>query len=166
MAIFVPFQPSNVTAPRLFLTLDQVYSLTVKWNVSAQRYYFDLYDSAGTWIVTRPLIETGPSSPIVGWLYRPDIKVMQFTSGLPHFRSLGQISEGTIENADPPMLNGWWRYAAISAADRIFPMAQDPGKITQMGSVNHYVNLIRGYIPGWSMIFRNNQLEISRTNGA
>ena len=88
------------------------------------------------------------------------MKAMQFTGETPRFRPLGQLIDGTIEGVDPPVLNGPRRYMAISASDRIFPLTQDPGQIVQLGSVNHYVNLLQGYVEGWTVIFRNNQFEV------
>lgn len=162
MTVFLPFQPSAVAAPTFYVTMDGVYSLTVKWNVSAQRYYYDLYDPAATWLVSQPLIELQPSVKIFSWTYLPDRKAMLFTGEDPKARSLGQMIDGTIEGVDPPVLNGPRRYMALSAAERIFPLAQDPGQISQLGSVNHYVNLVGGYVQGWTVVFRNNQFEVFR----
>lgn len=160
MTIYLPFQPSAVAAPTFYVTMDGVYSLTVKWNVSAQRYYFDLYDPAGVWVVTLPLIQSQPSTQILSWRWLSDRKAMAFSGAQPHFRPLGQLIDGVIEGADPPVLNGRKRYMAISENERLFPMAQDPGQVVQLGSVNHYVNLLDGYVPGWNLVFRNNAFEV------
>jgi Domain of unknown function (DUF6983) len=163
MTVYLPFQPSSSIAPSFYVTINGAqYSVTVKWNVSAQRYYFDLYDQSGTWIVTLPLLDSTASRQIAAFAYDPDLRAMQVTIDPPFWRPAGQMEDITLENVDPPSLNGTVRAQVIDDANRTFPLAQDPGQIVTLGSVNRYMNLIAGYIPGWRMIFRNSAFEVSQ----
>lgn len=163
--IYIPFKPGGVAPPQFYVEFDAVYSMTVKWNVSAQRYYFDLYDPYGTWVVTLPLISTAANIPIAAWAYDPLQRAMRFTLSRPWFRPVGQMIDITVAGVDPTVLNGVKRCEVINEFDRQFPLALDPGQIVTLGSKNVYNNLIEGYIPGWVMIFRNNQFEISPATG-
>ena len=160
--LILPFKQTGSAAPNFYITMDGVYSMVVKFNVSAQRFYFDLYDPAGTWLVSLPIVSSAPSVQIISWRYLPEQRAMLFVGAEPRFRTIGELIDGTLEGVDPPSLNGRRRYQALSPTERIFPVAQDPGQIVQLGSVNHYVNLIDGYVPGWNMIFRNNAFEVFR----
>jgi hypothetical protein len=61
MTTFVDFAPSDTSAPPFLFqpTLDGVqYTLTVTWNMSGQRWYFNLYTLNNILILTKALIES------------------------------------------------------------------------------------------------------------
>ena len=67
---YIPFRPLGSEAPNFMVELDaMMHRVTVTWNVSAQRFYFNLYDPMGIWLVTAPLIETGPGLNIGEMFY-------------------------------------------------------------------------------------------------
>ena len=53
----IPFTPNNISAFQFQPTLDGVvYTATVTWNVSGQRWYLNLYTVGGVLVFCRALI--------------------------------------------------------------------------------------------------------------
>src|SRR5215475_13717233 len=72
MTMIIPFLPSNMRPPTFTATLDGVnHKIILTWNISAQRYYVNVYDDSGAWVVTVPLITTPPARKISSVSYDP-----------------------------------------------------------------------------------------------
>lgn len=57
MTIIIPFIPPPTTAFQFTAALDgSPYTITVTWNVSAQRWYINVYDQSNSRVFTLPLI--------------------------------------------------------------------------------------------------------------
>jgi hypothetical protein len=162
----LPHRPSQ--APKFTMTLNgEFHTLTVTWNVSAQRYYFNLYDSFGTWVVTAPLIPTAPGVRVSSLVYSPKLRSMVAKLVEPHWRPLGQIVDYTLEGVDPAWLNAKHRSETTGADEFVFylsraavPVDVDPGQIALAGTAHRYVNLVEGYIENATLIFRNDAFEV------
>jgi hypothetical protein len=57
------------------------YNVTVTWNVSAQRYYINVYDQNGEWIITVPLVSSPPARSVKKVVYDPflNLVIVQMT---------------------------------------------------------------------------------------
>lgn len=173
MTTVIPFLPSNLTAPKFVATFDGfTYNVTVTWNVSAQRYYVNIYAQDGTWIVTTPLVQTPPSRNLSSLQYDPfqGIMIAQFVdpslwpvplspAGLATVS--GTIVDYTLENFDPSLLNTIWRSLHINSLTFSFPIASDPGQIKVFGSVARYMNMIGGIFQTSTLIYRNGAFEVT-----
>jgi hypothetical protein len=73
MTTVIPFIPSNIKAPTFPVTLDRSnFNVTLTWNISALRYYLNIYDKTkGTWIITIPLVSTPPARSVSSAIYDP-----------------------------------------------------------------------------------------------
>ena len=53
----IVFNPSKLSAFTFNVTLDnQLYTITVTWNVYAERYFFNIYNNFNELALSRPLI--------------------------------------------------------------------------------------------------------------
>lgn len=169
MAAYFPVPIPRIQAPSIQLPLDgELHRITVTWNVSAQRFYFNLYNSSSVWIVTKPLIATGPGREILGVAYEEKLRSVRVTLKHPFWRPLGQIVYYTLEGVDPSWLNGKHRCEVIAPDEFLFHHVSDdpsktidPGHIPYNGTASRYVNLVEGYMTTSVLIFRNRQFEVS-----
>jgi hypothetical protein len=171
MTTVIPFIPSNIVAPTFQATLDgNNYRIVVTWNVSAQRYYVNIYDMGGVWIVTVPLVQSPPSRAVEAVSYDIIRRVLTVQlvdsiyfpvpigSNLTH---PGVIVDYTLENFDPPVLNGLQRSLHINDTTFSFPLPDDPGQINILGSVARYMNMVGGIFITTTFIYRNGAFEIN-----
>jgi len=162
-----PLPLPKIRAPSVWLVLDgSQHTITVTWNVSAQRRYFNLYDSSAVWIVTKPLIETGPGLEIASIVYEKKLRSMRVTLKKPFWRPQGQIVDYTLEGVDPAWLNGEHRCEVIAPDQFLFyvtgnpSQTLDPGQIALCGAAHRYVDLVKGMMQTSKLIFRDEKFEV------
>src|SRR5215468_7578313 len=117
MTTIVPFLPSNMSVPSFLATLDgDNYRVYVTWNVSAQRYYIDIYTQNDEWVITTPMCATPPARRIESASYNPFRGVMTAKFVSPNQWPIplspaglsikpGTIVDYTLENFAPNVLN-------------------------------------------------------------
>src|SRR6516162_9743081 len=172
MTIVIPFLPSNLVAPNFKVTLDNVdYKIIVTWNISAQRYYVNVYGLDGSWVITVPLYQSPPSRAVNSLLYDNLRRVMTVELVAPPLWPIPIGSTGTmtppgtmvdyyLENFDPTILNVKWRCLHINDTYFEFPLANDPGQINVLGSVGRYLSMVDGIFSS-TLIYRNGAFEVS-----
>ena len=172
MTTIIPFIPGSIRAPSFTATLDgDDYVVTVTWNVSAQRYYLNIYDSDNTWILTVPMFQSPPSRGVNGLTYDPLRLVMTVELVAPPYWPVPIGSTGTfsppgtmvdywLENFDPAVLNAKWRCLHINDQFFEFPLANNPGQINVLGSVGRYLSMVDGLFNS-TLIYRNGAFEVS-----
>jgi hypothetical protein len=132
--------------------------VVVTWNVAAQRYYLNLYTLDGVWICTKPLIETSKGQRVLAMAYDASQGVLIGTMEKPMWRSPGQIVHYTLEDFQPPAING--RKECLTLSDQRFAFPSDnPGVISVMGHASRYQNIVEGYFQYSTLIYRNGQFE-------
>jgi hypothetical protein len=169
----IPFLPSNLVAPSFRATLDGTdYDVEITWNVSAQRYYINIYGLDGTWIITTPLVQTPPARKIQSIVYDIFQKAIIVTMVDPSLWPVplsaaglntppGTIVDYTLENCDPTLLNQKWRSLHINNLSFSFQLPSDPGSINILGSVNRLMNMISGVFQTSTLIYRNGAFEVT-----
>jgi hypothetical protein len=158
----VPFSRSTIVTPQYSVVLDGVsYTVLVTWNVSAQRYYVNIYGNNKTLIVCRPLVQTSHSNPITDIYYDQNLGVMIVTLLNYIYRPIGQIIKYTLENFNPSILNGTINALTLSMNQFSFPIDNDPGAIITLGSAGRYMDMAAGYFQNSTLIFRNNAFEVN-----
>jgi hypothetical protein len=172
MTTIIPFLPSNLFAPNFTVTLDgSPYNVIVTWNISAQRYYINIYGSNGTWVITVPLFQSPPARAVNGLVYDPLRRVMTVELVAPPLWPVpigstgtatppGTIVDYTLENFDPALLNTKWRCLHINDTFFSFPLVNNPGQINILGSVSRYLNMVSGLFDS-TLIYRNGAFEVS-----
>ena len=173
MTTVIPFIPSNMAAPSFQAIFDgDSYRVVVTWNISAQRYYVNIYNQDGIWILTVPLVQSPPARGINSLSYDTIRRVMtvamidpaQWPIPLAAAGNLtmpGTMVDYTLENFDPIVLNATWRSLHIDPITFSFPLANDPGGINIVGSVSRYINMVAGMFTTSTFIYRNGAFEVS-----
>jgi hypothetical protein len=172
MTTIIPFLPSNITAPIFTATFDgATYRVVITWNISAQRFYVNIYDQGGMWIVTVPLFQSPPARAVNSVSYDIIRRVMTIEMDDPSHWPIplntggtgtkpGTMVDYTLENFDPPVLNAKWRSIQLNETTFSFPLADDPGAINIVGSVSRYLNMVNGLFQS-TLIYRNGAFEVN-----
>jgi hypothetical protein len=173
MTTIIPFLPSNLRAPQFSLTLDgSPYKLVVTWNISALRYYINIYDISGNWIITVPLLTTPPSRQISSVAFNPFLDIVTVKLVDPAAWPIplspggivmkpGTMVDYTLENFTPDTYNGLFRALQINTTTFSIPMASDPGPASILGTAARYINMVSGVFTTSTLIYRNGAFEVN-----
>jgi hypothetical protein len=162
MPTLIPFIPSNISPPSFNAVLDgSSYRVTVTWNISAFRYYVNIYDTSGNWIITVPLITTPPAETIASISYDRMSGLINVTKNAGLYKKPGQIVRYTLEGFQPDVLNGYWRCLTINTQQFSFPIDSDPGLITTIGTANRLMNMVATVFSTSTLVYRNGNFEVS-----
>jgi hypothetical protein len=172
MTTVTPFLPSNIKPFSFNALLDAGnYQITVTWNVSAQRFYINVYGLDGSWVITVPLIASPPARPIASVKYDPFMNQVLVTMVDPSLWPVplapgglvtkpGAMIDYTLEYFQPTAYNGIFRGMHINETTFSYPMATDPGSVLILGSVSRKLNMVQGVFAISSLIYRNGAFEI------
>jgi hypothetical protein len=173
MTTVIPFIPSNIITPKFNVLLDNTNcTITVTWNVSAQRYYINVYSTDGTWIITTPLVSCPPARSVnsVNWdstrrvlnvqMVDPSFWPVPLASGALAIPS-GTIIDYTLEGFQPATYNGLFRGLQIDEITFSVPMDTDPGQVVVMGNVNRLMNMVQSIFQTSSLVYRNGAFEVN-----
>lgn len=173
MSTIIPFVPSNIIPPSYNMTFDgNPYNVTVKWNVSAQRYYLDIYDLAGNWIITTPLVSTPPGRAIQSAEYDPFLNIVTVDMVDPTLWPIplsheglatrpGTIIEYTLAGFTPNTYNGTFRGMTVNETAFTIPMPNDPGQVVVLGTVDRLMNMIATVFQTSTLVYRNGAFEVN-----
>lgn len=171
MTSIIPFVPSNIVAPRFKATLDgSVYDVSVTWNISSLRYYINIYDANGTWILTTALVSSPPARNIISCVYDPFLNSMVVQLVDPSQWPIpatgpmtrpGEMLDYTLEEFQPPSYNGKFRCMHITDTIFTFPMPTDPGPLVVLGRVSRLLSMVDTKFLRSTMVYRNGAFEIS-----
>jgi hypothetical protein len=162
MAAIIPFVPSSIMAPSFQALLDGAnYNVVLTWNMSAKRYYVNVYDHTGTWIVTTPLVTSPTGEAVNAMTYDTARGAMNVTKATGWWHKPGTMVDYMLMGFDPPSLNGLQRCLTIDTLTFSFPLAQDPGTVVTLGSVNRILNMVAGVFTQSTLIYRNGCFEVS-----
>jgi hypothetical protein len=173
MTTIIPFLPSNLVAPKFNATFDGTdYSVIITWNVSAQRYYVNIYGFDNSWILTIPLIQTPPARKIesVEYIRLQSIVVATMTdptswpiplSPSGTLTRPGTMVDYTLEGFQPFTYNGKQRSMQINETSFSFPVTQDPGPIQILGTVSRIMNMVATVFITSTFVYRNGAFEIN-----
>jgi hypothetical protein len=172
MTTVVPFIPSTIRPFSFNAMLDGTsYNVYVTWNVSAQRYYIDVYNNGGGWVITVPLFASPPARRIQSVVYDPFLLALQVTLISPDQWPIplssgglstapGTIIDYTLEGFTPDTFNGKYRGMHINETQFTIPMSTDPGQPVIVGSISRILNMV-GSLFDSTLIYRNGTFEIS-----
>lgn len=161
MTSIIPFVPSNISAPTFNAALDGAnYTVAVTWNISAARYFLNIYDTSGNWILTTALVTTPTGKSVDQASYDPKAGLMTMVKNASWYRKPGQLVDYTLSGFDPPMLNGLWRCLTINTVTFTFPIAQDPRPIVTLGTTNRLMNMVASKFKS-TLVYRNGCFEVN-----
>lgn len=153
MTTFFPFVP-NVQAPFAFQpTLDgTAYAATVTWNLFGQRWYVNVNQQDGTLVFSLPLLGSpdGVAIESATWAFG----IVTIVTARPHTYTVGQTVAVTISGCAPDAYNGVVLAFIVDALTFTYPLAANPGDITQLGAEIYNLNLSAGYFTTSTLIYR------------
>jgi hypothetical protein len=164
MTVFYDFT-QNTQAPFQFQpTFDgQVYNVILTWNLFGQRYYFNIFDLSGNFVVALPVIASPVALNVqdIEW-GSPHSGSVKITTINPHGRKIGNVALLTVSGMSPDAYNGTYLMNVSGPNTLIYNLAQNPGQATALGTVGHNINLLAGYFTT-TMIFRDgtSQFEVN-----
>jgi hypothetical protein len=173
MTTIIPFVPSNITTPKISVTLDgNPYTIFITWNVSAQRYYINVYDQSGNWIVTTALVSTPPARGVLNAVYDPFLNAVTVQLVDPSLWPVplgnaglltppGTIINYTMSGFSPSTYNGKFRCVHENQVTFSFPMPNDPGEIVILGTVNRMLDMIDPLFAISTLVYRNGAFEVN-----
>jgi hypothetical protein len=158
---YYQFIKSRSQAPSFMPTLDgQEYTISITWNISAQRYYVNCSSLDGTLLFSVPLISS--LSPM-------EIETLEWdefngrviaTTVAPLGLPIGQVINLTVIGAIPNTYNGTGFTSILSKNQFTYPIINNPGQAFIMGSVEYLINMAKGYFQS-TLIYRNEMFEVS-----
>jgi hypothetical protein len=148
------------------------YNVTVTWNVSAQRYYINVYDQNGEWIITVPLVSSPPARSVKKVVYDPflNLVIVQMTdptswpvplSSAGLATPPGTIIDYTLLGFNPNTYNGKFRCLHLDSSTFTFPISTNPGPVTFLGTISRMLNMIEPLFITSSLVYRNSSFEIN-----
>lgn len=174
MTSVIPFVPSGIKAPSFAATFDgNPYTVTVTWNVSAQRYYINVYDGNSAWILTTALTSTPPARDVASIVYDDFLSQIVVTMVDPTLWPVplgheglvtpaGTIIDYTLAGFTPNTYNGLFRSMQVNPTTFIIPnVLTDPGPVVVMGKVHRLMNMVQTIFTTSSLVYRNSAFEIS-----
>jgi hypothetical protein len=172
MTTVVPFLPSNIKPFSFSAIFDNSqYNVTVTWNVSSQRFFINIYDVTGAWILTTPMVQSPPGRDVESVYYDPFMNVIQITLVDPSLWPLplspggintkpGTMIDYVLRGFQPITYNGSFRALHINETVFTFPMSTNPGPLVIAGSVNRMLNMVDTIFRTSSLIYRSGAFEI------
>ena len=162
MTTYYPFSPSRTAAPRFSPALDgAVYNCVCLWNLFAQRYYLNCYDLSGALVFSRAIVETGSALSIETLTWSELTGKVTVTTTAPHGYAIGSVNELTIAGCTPAAYNGAFACTATGPNTLTYALGADPGQNVVAGSATFMVNLAGDYFAQSTLIYRNQQFEVS-----
>jgi hypothetical protein len=155
------------------MTLDgNLYSVIVTWNISALRFYINIYDQQGNWIITTALVSTPPGRTVKSVDYDPFLSILNVEMVDPSLWPIpvspegiltkpGQIVEYTLAGFTPDTYNGTYRAMTLSPTKFSFAMASDPGPVNILGTVNRLLNMAAPVFRNSTLVYRNGAFEVN-----
>jgi len=168
----IPFIPSAVRPFSFPATLDGIVcNVIVTWNVSSQRYFINVYDNTGRWVVTTGLVASPPARSIDSVVYDPNqlnlnvflVSPIEWPIPLSPgglATKPGTIMDYTLEGFTPVIFNGKYRGMHITETHFIVPMATNPGIPVITGVASRLLDMVSGYFNS-TLIYRNSSFEVS-----
>jgi hypothetical protein len=157
-----PVGTPAATAPFIFSpTLDGTqYSVSVTWGLFGQRYYVNCYTLSGILVFSVPLVGS-PSGILLQSISWRSGTVFA-TDSIPSTFKVGSVVEATIIGNSPDAYNGTFMVNVTGSKSFTYPLSNNPGPATALGSVEYNINMAAGYFNS-SLVYRskNQQFEVS-----
>lgn len=154
MATFINFVPTKNSPPFQFqATLDgEIYNVVITWNLSGQRFYFNVYDLSQNLILCRALVGSpaGFNVESLSWANG----YVTLTTVDPHGFNISDTVQLTVSDCAPAAYNGQFNCFVTGATTMEYPLSADPGDSTGLGLVACGINLVgSNYFTKSSLVF-------------
>jgi hypothetical protein len=161
MTTFYNFVVSHIRAPSFTPTLDgQQYTITITFNISAQRYYINCLTIDGQLLFSVPLVESTQPIEIETLTWDQTNQRVVAKTVAPHGFTIGRVMNLSIINAKPGTYNGSGFCSILSETEFVYPMIPNPGQPFFMGAVQYLISMTKGYFQS-TLVYRNRRFEVS-----
>lgn len=161
MTTYYRFVPSNSRAPSFSPIFDgQAYTVTLLWNVSAQRYYVNCQSLLTGLVFMLPLIESIQPLEISGLEWDQINQRVVLETKIPHGLIIGKVLNINVINCIPTTYNGKGLGFALSPTQVAYPMITSPGQATIFGALDLFISMTKGYFLS-TFVFRNQTFEVT-----
>jgi hypothetical protein len=144
MTTTVPFNPQTNTNFQFQATLDgQVYQCIITSNLFGSRYYLNIYDLSGNWIVTTALVGTPLGYDLASLSVSNNIA--SATTATPHTFTVGSVIPLAIAGNNPSGYNGTFQCNITGKSSFTYTLNQILTAATTLGTVNYNLSLTAGY---------------------
>jgi hypothetical protein len=138
----------------------QPYTITVLWNVSAQRYYVKCMNTSNNLVFMVPLVDSPIGKEIKSLMWDEENEVVITTLVAPHGLPVGEVFNVSIIQAVPSGYNGNGMALITDDTEFTYPMKQNPGNMHQGGAAQFLISMTKSYFNS-TLIFRNMQFEVT-----
>jgi hypothetical protein len=156
------FLPSTQNVFQFQPTLDgALYTASVPWNLSGQRYYLNLFALDGTRIFTLPLIGSRDAVGLEDITWANGI--VTATTVDPHGYMMGKTIDLHVLGCLPTGYNGRVKALVTGLSEVQYQLTEDPGPFTQLGVIDWVVDLAAGYFEDSMLVFRSSNATFEVT---
>lgn len=150
MSTVVPFTPSTTSVFGFQPVIAGTqYSATVTWNLYAQRYYLNLYDTGGNLILCTAIVGSGPKlQATLTWESTGFTGVATVETATPHNIPVGQLANVYISQTDTGF-DGAQQVLATGPTTVIYALANPNVNEPVAGQMSFPVNLVQALGAGW-----------------
>lgn len=157
-----PYNPTGQAPVTFQPTLDgQQYNAIITSSLFGQRPMLNLYSLSNELIVCEALEGSPNPKPLQSVTWANGLATA--TALNPHGFKVGQVVTLTIADMVPDTYNGLFQCLIRSPLTFTYPIANDPGTVTSVGSLAQNLNLVGAYFTESSLVYRvaAQQIEVS-----
>jgi len=162
MTTYIEFTPSSNANFQFQAQLDNnIYNVVTTWALYGSRYYFNVYSTDGTLIVSKPMVGSPPPIALKDIKYSYGTAIA--TTVVPHNYKIGSVVYLRINNCSPLEYNGLFLCSIINSTSFSYKVSNISSDAVYAGICSYDINIVGGYFDS-SIVWRpdNNQIEINQ----
>lgn len=158
MSTTVPFTPSTTSVFGFQPVIDGVqYNATVTWNLYAQRYYLNLFDTGGNLILCTAIVGSGPRLGATLTWANVGGGVATATTASPHNIPIGQVANVRISQTNT-VFDGNWQVLSTGPTTVTYALPNPNENQPLAGQLSFPVNLVQVLGIGWLLYWYDDQM--------
>lgn len=151
--MITPFVPTPNVNFQFEPTLGgEAYTVIITWSLFGKRWYINIYTLSGTLVLSEALIGSDEGKAIQSVTWNAGIATV--TTTVPHNYKILETIEINIRGCVPEEYNGTFRAFVINNTQFQYDLNLFPGAISVLGLVFYDINIIKNYIEGSTLVFR------------
>lgn len=153
MSTTIPFMPSTTSAFTFQPVINGTqYTAVVTWNIFEQRYYLNLYSTAGALVICTAVVSSGPQLGVTLTWSSQGGGLATAVTNAPHNVPVGQVANVYISQTGTDF-DGAWQVLATGPSTFTYALANPDENQPLTGQLSFNVNLVALLGAGW-LIYR------------
>lgn len=158
MSTTVPFTPSTTSIFGFQPVIGDIqYNATVTWNLYAQRYYLNLFDTGGNLILCTAIVGSGPRLGATLTWANVGGGVATATTASPHNIPIGQVANVRISQTNT-VFDGNWQVLSTGPTKVTYALPNPNENQPLAGQLSFPVNLVQVLGIGWLLYWYDDQM--------